>query len=139
MSTILTNPSDTELNNAFDLFVTHSVPCDAWHPFIAGAGSWMKSDYCGHTTCHPRACSIDYCNHMEAVTPMLEKYYWTSTSHGMSGSTNGYPHITITVRYNNGDWANGDWFKGDSIAISFAHAAVMALLAVHGVTVKFTN
>jgi hypothetical protein len=129
MSIILTNPTDTELNQAFDTHVTKSVPCDGWHPFIAGAGSWMLSDTCDHDKCHPRACPIDYCNHIEAILPIADVCVCTFKR------VCGYEGFPETWEVDIFDGVREGAHKDDSLP----RAVVVALLRAHGVTVEFTS
>lgn len=128
----LINPTDDELNAAFLEHVTNQVVCHegAWSSFIAGAGSMIKSRECSHDNCLPFVPS--FTTSADAVLPFVQNHYceikyWT-------GAAGERPCWRIGIE---GEPTTRCGGQGDGL--SFAKAAVIALLRAHGVEVEFSK
>ncbi len=135
------NPTEDQINAAVAEKVAGWTKVDLVH----GCFGWKHprpSD--GELSIYPLE---SFTRSMDAVLPLLEKHHWNCRSHGMSGSTHGYPHCTVTVtefpvsehpeRF--GTQHEGHCFSGDSIATALPLAACIALLRAYGVEVEFTK
>lgn len=128
----LVNPTDDELNVAFAEKVAGAVPCDQWKPFMHD--SMMKGD-CGHEACYPRKLPVDYCKSANAVLPWLEKTGFGNTPWIPSPKIS---HLSASVIASNLGWRVDVGDDSAHTDKSFAKAATIALLRVHGVEIEFT-
>ncbi len=143
--TELINPTDKELDLAFAEYVSDSVPCDHWRPFM---GDSMMNDLnvCGHANCYPRQMPIKYCKYADAVLPYLEKCKTIGLWIRIYDQTNGLGCgrrdwlVSISNRDEADDYFEGKgWKFWEGVAPTFARAAVIALLQANNVRVTFDN
>lgn len=125
----LVNPTDAHLNAAFDKVVTQSVECDQWRPFMHD--SMLKGE-CGHEQCHPRQMPCNYCEHIQAVLPWLERSGVVTTQfvkadQHFAWRVDIWEGIHTAIQEPLG-WANDK---------SLAKACVIALLRSRGVQIDF--